>query len=322
MFELEIIRTAEKLAREVMEVKESDEVLVITDVAKMTVGNAFTLACRALGAQTVMALMPMTGEHGNEPPRTIAAAMKAADVVFAPTTHAITHTRARLEASRAGTRTAILRGVDEEMMIKGAMTVDFQQLKVRTERVVNVLSEADEIRVTSPEGTDVVFKVTDRKAFPLDGYFHEGHGFATLPPGEAPTCPVEGTTKGTIVFDYSMDSLGKLSKPLALTVKAGRVSSVSGGSEEVHALEQLFERDESARNIAEFSIGTNPNARLIGNLAEDKKLLGTVHFAIGDNKSLGGNVESSVHLDGVMLKPTVIVDQKVLVKDGTILIDT
>lgn len=322
MFELEIIRTAEKLAREVMEVKESDEVLVITDVAKMTVGNAFTMACRALGAQTVMAIMPLTGEHGNEPPGTIAAAMKAADVVFAPTTHAITHTRARLEAFRAGTRTAILRGVDEEMMITGAMTVDFQQLRVRTERVAQVLSEANEIRVTSPHGTDVAFKATDRKAFSLDGYFHEDYGFAALPPGEAPTCPVEGTTKGSIVFDYSMDSLGKLSEPLALTVEGGRVVSVGGGSEEVHALEQLFERDDTARNIAEFSIGTNPNARLIGNLAEDKKLLGTVHFAIGDNKSLGGNVESSVHLDGVMLKPTVIVDQKVLVKDGNILIDT
>jgi leucyl aminopeptidase (aminopeptidase T) len=89
----------------------------------------------------------------------------------------------------------------------------------------------------------------------------------------------------------------------------------------VHALEQLFERDETARNIAEFAIGTNPNARLIGNLAEDKKLLGTVHFAIGDNKSLGGEVESSVHLDGLMLKPTVFADKEVLVENGRILVD-
>lgn len=69
----------------------------------------------------------------------------------------------------------------------------------------------------------------------------------------------------------------------------------------------------------EFAIGTNPNARLIGNLAEDKKLLGTVHFAIGDNKSLGGVVESSVHLDGLMLKPTVLIDEKALVKAGRLL---
>jgi leucyl aminopeptidase (aminopeptidase T) len=320
MYELEIIQTAEKLAREVMEVREKDRVLVITDVAKMTVGKAFTIACRALGAETVLALVPLTGEHGNEPPVTIAAAMKVADVVFAPTTHAITHTRARLEAFKAGTRIAILRGVDEDMMIKGAMTVDFQALRARTEKVVQVLSEADEITVTSPAGTDVTFKITQRKAFSLDGYFHDDYGFAVLPPGEAPICPVEGTTDGTIVFDYSMDSLGRLNTPLALKVKDGRVVSVSGESGEVHALEQLFERDQTARNIAEFAIGTNPNARLIGNLAEDKKLFGTVHFAIGDNESLGGEVQSSIHLDGVMLKPKVIADKKILVEDGKIYI--
>jgi len=320
MYELEIIQTAERLVREVMGVKEEDHVLVVTDVAKITVGKAFTVACRALGAETVMALMPLTGEHGNEPPVTIAAAMKAADVVFAPTTHAITHTRARLEAFKAGTRIAILRGVDEDMMIKGAMTVDFQELRARTEKVAHALSEADEITVTSSAGTDVTFKITHRKAFSLDGYFHEDYGFAALPPGEAPTCPVEGTTNGMIVFDYSMDSLGRLSTPLALKVKDGKVVSVSGEGGEVHAIERLFERDQTARNIAEFAIGTNPNARLIGNLAEDKKLLGTVHFAIGDNKSLGGDVESSVHLDGLMLEPRVIADKKVLVENRKIFI--
>jgi len=149
MYELEIIQTAEKLVREVMGVKEEDKVLVITDVAKMAVGNAFAIACKGLGAETVMALMPLTGEHGNEPPATIAAAMKVADVVFAPTTHAITHTRARLEASKAGARVVILRGVDEDMMIKGGMTVDFQELRERTEKVAQVLSEGDEITVTS-----------------------------------------------------------------------------------------------------------------------------------------------------------------------------
>ena len=75
-------------------------------------------------------------------------------------------------------------------------------------------------------------------------------------------------------------------------------------------IKQLFEQDPNARNIAEFAIGTNPNARLIGNLAEDKKLMGTVHFAIGDNKSLGGGVEASIHLDGLMLKPTVTADNQ------------
>jgi leucyl aminopeptidase (aminopeptidase T) len=320
MQELELIQSAERLVRDVIGVTREQRVLVVTDSAKFTVGKVFSLSCRALGAETVIALMPMTGEHGSEPPSTIAAAMKAADVVFAPTTHAITHTQARLDAFAAGAKVVILRGVTEDMMIKGAMTVDFQELKNRTEKVAQKLSSGEEINVTSTEGTDVTFSISGRKAFSLDGFFHDDYGFATLPPGEAPTCPVEGTANGTIVFDYSMDALGRLSQPLKLQIENGNVVSVSGASEEVSFIEGLFKQDPSARNIAEFAIGTNPNARLIGNLAEDKKLFGTVHFAIGDNKSLGGNVECNFHLDGLMLKPTVQVDRELLVDQGNILV--
>jgi len=320
MYELELIRSAEKLARDVIQVKKGHQVLVVTDSEKLRVGNAFALTCRGLGAETVIALMPISGEHGSEPPATIAAAMQAADIVFAPTTHAITHTRARLNAYAAGAKVVILRGVTEDMMVKGAMTVDFQKLQKQTQSIAQRLANATEIQVKSDNGTNVTFSVAGRNAFSLDGYFHEEYGFATLPPGEAPTCPVEGTTNGTIVFDYSMDGIGKLNQPLKLEVKRGNVVAVSGADDNVHFLEQIFARDLSARNIAEFAIGTNPNARLIGNLAEDKKLAGTVHFAIGDNESLGGVVQSSIHLDGLMLKPTVHVDQKLLVKKGKLIL--
>jgi leucyl aminopeptidase (aminopeptidase T) len=87
----------------------------------------------------------------------------------------------------------------------------------------------------------------------------------------------------------------------------------------VKAIESILEEHEKARNIAEFSVGTNPGARLIGNLAEDKKAMGTVHFAIGDNRSLGGHVEAGVHLDGLVLKPTVIVDDKIIVEHGKLM---
>ncbi len=320
MYELELIHSAEKLARDVIHVTKDHSVLVVTDAEKLTVANAFALTCRGLGAETVVAIMPLTGEHGNEPPTTIAAAMKAADIVFAPTTHAITHTRARLDAFAAGAKVVILRGVTEDMMVRGAMTVDFQTLQTRTQALARALTGANTITVTSDAGTNVTFSVAGRTAFSLDGFYHEDSGFATLPPGEAPICPVEGTMRGTLVFDYSMDNIGKLSQPLTLTVERGEVVSVAGGAEDVRFLERLFARDPTARNIAEFAIGTNPNARLIGNLAEDKKLAGTVHFAIGDNESLGGHVRSSIHLDGLMLKPTVLADQRLLVQQGQLML--
>ncbi|MBW1768994.1 MAG: aminopeptidase [Deltaproteobacteria bacterium] len=201
------------------------------------------------------------------------------------------------------------------------MAVDFKEVREITARVAKVLNETSEIKVTSPAGTDVTLSVAGRRFFTLDGYFQDEMGFAALPGGECPASPLEGTTNGSIVIDYSMDSIGRLSQPLVFTVKAGRVISVTGLPEESDTIERLFEKDENARNIAEFAIGTNPRARLIGNLAEDKKLLGTVHFAIGDNRSLGGVVEANIHLDGLMLGPTVVADNyKVLVKNGNLMI--
>jgi len=319
MRELELIGAADRLVRDVIGVTRQDRVLVITDTDTLTVGKVFALSCRAVGAETVTSILPLTGEHGQEPPAIIAAAMKAADVVFGTTTHAITHTQARLDAFAAGARFISLRGVTEDMMITGAMTVDFENLKAVTERVAAQLTAAHQVSVHSSAGTDVTFSISGRQAFVLDGYFHDDYGFATLPPGEAPTSPVEGTVNGVIVFDYSMDSIGRLSEPLRLTVERGNVASIEGGSREVTFIEGLFEKDPSARNIAEFAIGTNPRARLIGNLGEDKKLAGTVHFAIGDNKSLGGTVESTIHLDGLLLKPSVYLDGELVVDRGIIL---
>lgn len=310
MWDLELMEPAERIVREVVALRPEDKVLVITDAAKLNIGKALCSVSRMLGAETVLALVPMTGEHGNEPPATMAAAMAAADVVFAPTTHAITHTAARRHAHAAGTRVVILRGVDEDMMIRGAMAVDFKELKRITAKVAEAFNRTDRIHITSVAGTDVTLSTAGRRFFRLDGFFQEEMGFAALPGGECPTAPVEGSTQGRIVIDYSMDSIGRLRRPLIFDVEKGCVISVGGSAQDVEVLERLFEHDESARNIAEFSIGTNPAARLTGNLAEDKKRLGSAHFALGDNRSLGGSVESTIHLDGLMLEPTITVDEK------------
>lgn len=120
----------------------------------------------------------------------------------------------------------------------------------------------------------------------------------------------------TIVFDYSVDSIGLLGRPVTLTVKDGVVTEVSGGFEAERLKRIIDGADSNARRIVEFAIGTNPQARLTGNLAEDKKRMGSVHFAIGDNHAIGGVIRSSIHLDGMVLHPTITVDGKKIVEEG------
>jgi leucyl aminopeptidase (aminopeptidase T) len=68
-------------------------------------------------------------------------------------------------------------------------------------------------------------------------------------------------------------------------------------------------------------IGLNLHARLVGNLAEDEKKLGTVHFAVGDNESLGGTTQCDIHLDGVVLNPTVTLDGETVITEGDVHLD-
>jgi leucyl aminopeptidase (aminopeptidase T) len=319
MLDLEMIDASSSVVEDCLGVSAGEEVLVVTDARKVGVAKSIATAANAVGATTTVSVMPLLESHGNEPPTVVADAMAAADVCFTCTTHAITHTRSRLRAAEEGTRFGILRGVTEDMMVEGAMTVDFEELRRVTEALRDVHDAATEVRVTSKQGTDISFSVDGCSAFSLDGYYHEAEGFATLPPGESPTHPKEDTANGTIVVDVSMDNLGQLDEPLTLEIEDGFVADIDGGGQ-ADELRDLVERsDENAGNLAEFAMGTNPEAKLIGNLAEDKKKEGTVHFAIGDNESLGGTRKSDIHLDGVLRTPTVELDGETVVKDGTLL---
>jgi leucyl aminopeptidase (aminopeptidase T) len=54
-------------------------------------------------------------------------------------------------------------------------------------------------------------------------------------------------------------------------------------------------------------------------MREAKKAWGTAHVALGDNRSLGGTVESPLHIDFILLRPTVWLDGREVVRDGKLL---
>jgi leucyl aminopeptidase (aminopeptidase T) len=73
-------------------------------------------------------------------------------------------------------------------------------------------------------------------------------------------------------------------------------------------------------NIAELGIGTNHEASVSGNILEDEKVMGTIHVAFGNNISMGGTCNVGIHIDGVVTKPTVFIDQKKIMDNGSLLI--
>ena len=98
-------------------------------------------------------------------------------------------------------------------------------------------------------------------------------------------------------------------------VEKGEAVKISDGGCKIA---EYFKSIKNARNIAEFGIGTNYQARVIGNILQDEKVLGTCHIAFGNNSSFGGKVYSEMHIDNVIQKPTIVVDKEIIMKDGKI----
>ncbi|PSQ10261.1 aminopeptidase [Halobacteriales archaeon QS_5_70_15] len=315
MEELELARPARRVVEGPAAVEPDEDVLVVVDPGAADLGRALASACRATDATAVLCVMPWQGGHGEEPPGTVAAAMRGADVVLAANEYSLTHTRARREAAEAGARVLVLRGVTPEMMTEGAMTADFAAVRETTALVCAALSAADAASVTAPAGTDFETSLAGRTALPLDGFFHD-YGFANLPPGLAVASPVEGTAEGRIVLDHAMDGLGALDDPIELAIEDCRATEVEGGPDADRLRELLAAGAGDPYNLAEFALGTNPAARLTHDLAECKKRLGVLDVALGDNTSIGGETGSDVHLDAVVTDPTVRLDGTTVVRTG------
>lgn len=300
-------------------VKKGEEVLIIVDEKTRPIGKALFDAAKSLGAEAVLVEMIERGMHGSEPPRLVAEAMKSADVVIAPTSKSLTHTQARLEATKRGSRVASMPTITEELMSR-TMSADYTKIKERSLKLRDLLSQGNKARLTTPAGTDLTFSIAGREAIADTGILHEKGAMGNLPAGEAFIAPIEGKTSGVAVIDGSMAGIGVIKTPIRMMVKDGYVTDITGGAEAKALSELLRDKGKEAKNIAELGIGTNDKAMPSGSPLEDEKVMGTVHVAIGDNSTIGGTVKAPVHLDGIMKNPTLVIDGKTVIKDGEHLI--
>ena len=306
--------------RDCMGTQPNETVLIVTDEFKRKIGYSLFQNAKLLGHETVYLEFKSREMHGQEPPQQIAEMMKLFDVVLCPTAKSLTHTNARRNASSLGARIATFPGITEEIMIRG-LNADYKKIAALTIKLQEIMNEVNVVRVTSAIGTDITMDISGRKALPSKGLFHKKGESGNLPTGEAYIAPLEGKTNGVFYVDGSMASIGVIKgKPIRIEVKDGYAVNVSGSNQAKKLDTTLNKYDQLARNIAEFGIGTNYKAKLSGNLLEDEKVMGTIHIALGDNKSMGGLVDVPIHLDGVVKKPTVYFDEKMIMKNGKLLI--
>jgi leucyl aminopeptidase (aminopeptidase T) len=305
------------VVRRCLAVEAGEDVVVIVDEGTRAIGEALREEAAGAGADAVLAVMEPREMDGNEPPRPVAAALGACDVFIAPTTRSLSHTTARKRASDGGARGATMPGVTEEMLAR-VMAVDFDLMTARSRAVAALLDAAQTARITCPRGSELTIDLSGRHGIADDGDLTARGAFGNLPCGEGFIAPRSG--EGRVVAS-SLGPLGISDPPAVLTVRDGHVVSAEGGLGP-EWLKLLAVHGQAGHNLAELGVGTNDRAQLTGLVLEDEKILGTVHVAFGASAGIGGTVAVPIHLDVVVLDPTLEIDGQRVLEGGTFVLET
>src|ERR1043165_3368139 len=112
----ELDRAVKTVVRQCMGIQPGEDVLVVCNPVTEEIGALMRIEAQGEGADSTLAVISERDSHAAEPPRAVASAMAAADVVLAPTIQSLSHTEARKIASENGVRVGSLPGVTEEML--------------------------------------------------------------------------------------------------------------------------------------------------------------------------------------------------------------
>lgn len=315
-------RNADKIVAVCASVVQGEEVLIVTDFNLMNSARILAQSAFARGAKVTLTAMEPREIDGQEPPQSVAAAMGHAEVILTPVTVSMAHAKATLAALQNGARVLSLTTLSEDLLASDAWQADFVAQRPMVQKVADMFEAADEVRVTSALGTELVFSAAGRTGNAHACVVDAPGSFSAAPNIEASFSPVEGSANGTFVADGSIPYLGigLLKEPVEFEIRDGRVTSVKGGDQADH-IRRIWEEqnDPSVYNIAQVAVGLNPKIeRVLGTLGcnYDEGAYGTLHIGIGTSASIGGSVRAPTHFDALMNGPTVTCDGRPLLTAG------
>ena len=291
-----MLTSARSVIRTCLQIRPFEPVLIVTDPESSAIGRALYEAAAEVTDRTLMMMMPTSDKKGSEPPDYVAELMRKQDVVILATKSSLTHTKARINASRTGrTRIISMPGINENMFSIGGMTADYNALQKEISGLTSIFRRKRDVRVTSPGGTDIRFSIGAKWRTDDNGICNRPGQVMNLPSGRVFVFPKEDTMNGTIVIDGSWEG-NLIQEPIIMEVENGVVTNISESeiSEKINSIfaevSKPLNKSKAAlvKTVAEFGFGMNSRAKVVGNLLEDQVVRGAAHFVLGDNSAYGG----------------------------------
>jgi 2,5-dihydroxypyridine 5,6-dioxygenase len=207
------------------------------------------------------------------------------------------------------------------------------ELRRRVEAAAAVLGNAREMHVTSPGGTDVLYKLGQYPVITQYGYTDEPGRWDNCPGGFLYSGGNDGCVDGTVVIDAGdiiLPFKRYLDNPIRLTIDRGVVTDIEGKHTDGRILRDYMARYNDPRAYAVSHVGwgmdekatwdylaTSPIAgESVG--VDARAFYGNVLFSTGPNSELGGTNDTACHLDIPLRGCSLTLDGTPILDAGTI----
>lgn len=196
--------------------------------------------------------------------------------------------------------------------------LDYRRMDEAMTPLVELMNATDRVRLSAP-GTDLEFSIKDIPAVKCCG-------LRNIPDGEVYTAPVRDSVNGRITYNIPSPHDGIRFENISLLFKDGKI--IDASANDTAAINKIFDTDEGARYVGEFSLGVNPFiTRARGDILFDEKIRGSLHFTPGScyDEAFNGN-RSAIHWDLVLDMSAdkgggeIYFDDRLIRKDGVFVV--
>jgi len=308
-------KSTRAVLRNCFDLKPNECLLIVTDKSLADVGETIWKTAFRISKNSL--LLKFSNGTDNQLPEAVQGLLAQADACFVLTSKPLDE-KTFNKARRNGSRILVLQNATGTL-IERTFETNYKKINNISRKISDLFSIGKSLHLTSPSGTEARLTISRMKGIAETGVVQQAGEFASLPAGEACVILNHKHINGMLAIDR-IAGMKKLANPITLNVKEGEITQIKGGHEADELRKAIRKFGPAGRQIYEFGVGTNPGVKLGNSAQEDEKALGTIHVSFGQNKTTKVHGKMVQAIKGILLKPTLSVDGKLIVEKGRIVV--